>query len=471
MPALPPTTSRCIALLFAALLMSGLPAPASASPSSSCPPARTAGSVVRRSAPTPRVPLSVCWRVSQRAPVSVDGLSRGAAAVRFTARRRLNLTVKGSRTVTRRGPALRPGRWVAVRLTADAKRGRVELVVNGRVEAVAHELPHTTPRGEVAPSLGVPPVRDAPVAPTPLPEPAAAPSRAEIPPRPFAASSFWNAALPDDVALAPNSDALVSELVRQTRVYNPWLNTTQYSTPVYVVGPDQPTVRVSLDVDVPGLQREWDAVPIPPDAVTASGTDRSMVVWQPSTDRMWEFWVAVKRDDGWHARWGGAMRGVSRNPGHFGDLATAGWGATATGLPLLGGLITIDELRRGRVDHALAIAVPEARRESFVWPAQRTDGIRPEAGAIPEGTRFRLDPDLDVESLPASPFVKMLARAAQEHGMVVRDTAGSVALFGEDPTPTGSDPWSAVWQGGWPNQVLRGQFPWSRLQVVDPGVR
>jgi len=68
-------------------------------------------------------------------------------------------------------------------------------------------------------------------------------------------------------------------------------------------------------------------------------------------------------------------------------------------------------------------------------------------------------------------MVRMLARAAQRYGMVVRDSAGAVAFYGEDPTPTGNDPWASVWGGRWPNQVLRGEFPWTSLQVVDPGVR
>ena len=39
-----------------------------------------------------------------------------------------------------------------------------------------------------------------------------------------------------------------------------------------------------------------------------------------------------------------------------------------------------------------------------------------------------------------SPFVRAMAVAAQRYGIVVRDGAGAVTFYAEDPTPTGSNP-------------------------------
>ncbi len=61
-------------------------------------------------------------------------------------------------------------------------------------------------------------------------------------------------------------------------------------TPVYTARRAQPRVRVTLDRDLPAMQRAIDAVPIPRRAQPAAGTDKHMVIWQPSTDTMWEFW-------------------------------------------------------------------------------------------------------------------------------------------------------------------------------------
>src|SRR3954451_20194769 len=73
---------------------------------------------------------------------------------------------------------------------------------------------------------------------------AAAPSATALP---FAPTSLWNTPLATPAGLSPNSAQLVSELQRQVATYGTWINTWQYSTPVYTVADTQPTVRVQLD--------------------------------------------------------------------------------------------------------------------------------------------------------------------------------------------------------------------------------
>jgi hypothetical protein len=286
---------------------------------------------------------------------------------------------------------------------------------------------------------------------------------AAAPARLFSPQGPWNAALRDDARLSPRSDDYVAQLRSQVSSYGPWINTGTYSTPVYTVPAHQRRVAVTLDADDARLARAFTAVPIPEGATPAVGTDRHMVVWQPARDTVWEFWHARRAADGWHAAWGGVMRHVSRDRGWF----PAPYGATATGLPLLAGLMRISELQAGHIDHALALGIPKARRGTFVWPAQRTDGRIDAATAIPEGTRFRLDPDLDVDALAIPRSTKVIARAAQRYGMIVRDQAGSVTLYGEDPTPWGVSLKATAFDGLDGRQVLHG-FPWARLQVVAP---
>jgi hypothetical protein len=165
------------------------------------------------------------------------------------------------------------------------------------------------------------------------------------------------------------------------------------------------------------------------------------------------------------------MAGASANPGYFDDHPQ--WGATATSMPLLGGLMRLDELRAGRIDHALAIGLPETRAGVFSWPAQRTDGNVDSAAAIPEGLRFRLDPRLDLDRLPMAPIVRQMARAAQRYGIVVRDRAGAVAFVAEDPTPTGANPFAgpAGFFGGQYISQLLAAFPWAHLQALRTDLR
>lgn len=301
----------------------------------------------------------------------------------------------------------------------------------------------------------------------------------------FSDESPWNSALGADAHIDPSSrrrvDALATRIeAAQRNGLWPAVTFGAYSVPVYVVGDDAPSVPVRLDTGPWGkaLARALaSGVPIPSVARPAPGTDGHLVIWEPSTDRLWEFWQAVRRRDGWHASWGGAMRQVSASPGYYSDRSWPGlrsnegwnWGATATSLPVIAGLGTLEELRRGRIDHALAASVPEACAGVFAFPAQRTDGQDGRSDCMPAGARLRLDPRLDLRRLRLSPIARVLARAAQRYGIIVRDTThGSFAFYtqiapgGGEGLYTGS---RTVW-GGAPSWKALDGFPWRRLQLM-----
>ncbi len=312
---------------------------------------------------------------------------------------------------------------------------------------------------------------------------AAPAARAPAAQRPFASDSVWNRPLPNDAPLDPRSvelaAAFVADIARQRQQQTgPWIQTTEYSTPVYTVARDQGRIRVILDVRRPygrTLQRAWRAVPLPRNARPAAGSDGHLSVWQPSTDSLWEFWRLRRAGGRWRATWGGAMRGVSRSPGYFTRRSWRGarnsWGATATSLPLLAGLIRLGELSRGQIDHALAISVPDARAGVFSWPAQRTDGSLGRHDAIPEGAQLRLDPALDLDSLNLPPAAKAIAIAAQRYGLIVRDrTLNGTGIYAEDPLRTGTDPYPRLFGGRSPSELLAG-FPWDHLQLLRMRLR
>jgi hypothetical protein len=337
--------------------------------------------------------------------------------------------------------------------------------------------PVVTPPVEPTPPVTAPPTEPTPPVVTPPTEPT---PPVTTPPSTqtngwFAPTSIWNRSFSGESPLASNSAGYVSELVRQVNSAGPWINTDTYSTPVYTVPANQPTVRVKIVredggwVD-PNLAAAFSAVPLPSNAQPAKGSDGHLVVWQPSTDKMWEFWRMRYEGGSWVASHGGAMQNVSENPGYYNSSAWNGaqtyWGATATALPLVGGLMTMKELSERKIPHALALAIPEPG-SSYVWPAQRSDGWKSGSSAIPEGTIFRLPASLNLASLHLSPTTLAIAEAAQRYGMVVRDTSGCVSLYGEDPTPTGAS-YSAAFEHQYPNSLLKA-FPWSKLVAVAPG--
>jgi hypothetical protein len=395
--------------------------------------------------------------------------------------RALTLHVGSRHTRRIRAPRHRAKRVV---VTLSGTRGRAKLRV-GRHTAtlggtfVAERAVAVRRRSVVSLRIAtrrgrVPAATTLPAAPTPAPPPAK--------PRLFAPDSVWNAPLPANAPLDPANATLVNTM-RKTVAQNmaarwgPWI-TTNETTPLYVVPADQPTVRVTLDAGAwnVALQQALSAVPIPANAAPALGPDAHMTVWQPSTNRLWEFFKARKAADGWHASYGGAMSSVSASPGYFDTNSWPGlsqtfWGATATSLPAIAGTMMLEELRAGVIPHALAMNIPWAKPKTYSLPAQRTDGTSTDPNAIPEGARFRLDPTVDLDKLNLPPMTRMMAKAAQTYGMIVRDQTGhAISFFAENPIPLGTNPYPALYGSQYPTAIIRA-FPWDRLQLVKMDLR
>jgi hypothetical protein len=250
------------------------------------------------------------------------------------------------------------------------------------------------------------------------------------------------------------------------------INTDDYSIPIYTVPTDQPTVAVSVAPDChedPGLVEQISAVPIPPDAHPANGGDHTLVIWQPGTNTEWELWMAARAEDGsWTACWGGRIEDVSREAGVFPNP----YGVAASGLSYLAGAMKVSELQAGEIKHALAVNLVHTTADTQVAPATRNDGNSVADDAIPEGTRFRLDPAIDVTKLGLSDTGVTIARALQTYGMFVTDTSGAVVMIAEDGQPyvaTGQpNPYAGIFGHRESYQVLA-KIPWDRLEVVQPG--
>jgi hypothetical protein len=306
--------------------------------------------------------------------------------------------------------------------------------------------------------------------------------------RPFAPDSVWNLPLRDDAPLDPNSDDYIADfLTNEMATGNRWIASTHCGMPLYWATAETPRVAVKLDSSQyqdPALKRAWANVPIPDDAVPAECEDENFAVFQRQPDGSvdtWEFWKIRKATDGtWTAFWGGATRDVERDSGTASSLswvdpaATSStnalrsswaWNVTAAGFSQSAGVITTSELQAGRIDHAVAFAIGNPAT-SARWPAQRWDGRSSRTWALPEGTRLRLDPSLDLSQITMTPMVRMIAVAAQRYGIIVRDRTGADEVFNvEDPQPDRPSPLEALLKGKYPSEALA-VFPWASLQIL-----
>lgn len=99
-------------------------------------------------------------------------------------------------------------------------------------------------------------------------------------------------------------------------------------------------------------------------------------------------------------------------------FAPDGWtSADAAGLPIFAGLVRWDEVKSGRIDHALRFTA-SCTTDAYVWPARHEAGVA-DSDCPPMGARFRLRSDVDLSGF--SPKARVILRAMKRFGMMVAD--------------------------------------------------
>jgi hypothetical protein len=182
-----------------------------------------------------------------------------------------------------------------------------------------------------------------------------------------------------------------------------------------------------------------------------------MVVIDPSVDRSFEFW-RYRSVSGAHTASFGSALPLSGDGRH---------GATGAGLSRLAGVVRVEDLRRGRIPHALIFATDSACPRVFRYPATKTDGANLVGASVcvPEGARVQLDPGIDVEALPGlTRGERIVARALQEYGAYAMDNGG-VRMGFIFQTPFGTDnPYPDI---GFTSDHFRMEaIPWQHLRVL-----
>lgn len=107
--------------------------------------------------------------------------------------------------------------------------------------------------------------------------------------------------------------------------------------------------------------------------------------------------------------------------------------ARGSGLPLFAGLITINDMRTGTINHALAISVPGPAQRNFVAPASSTDG-NGLTNSLPEGARIRLRANFVMNRVPNGANRRMadaVVAALVKYGAIVVDRAAVPTLYAQ----------------------------------------
>ncbi len=274
----------------------------------------------------------------------------------------------------------------------------------------------------------------------------------------YSPTSFWNTPIPAEPDLDPNSAAIIQAAIAPFSRTATFANTDAWGIALAFADANSATYNVSCTRYCTG-DAVWFAIPA--GAQPTTGSDHHLAVVAGDLEL-----------DMWQAAYHPAANAWSAGSRVLNDLS--GWGANcapgkhcngavAAGFALLGGAIRPEEIRAGRIEHALSITTPYTRARYIACPATHTDGRHPDVNAIPEGARIQLDPGFDVSSQPWPSWVKVIATALQVYGAYVADTGGALAIRGVADLNLGPVTWAG---SNTPKGGSLSMLPWTRFRVL-----
>ena len=268
----------------------------------------------------------------------------------------------------------------------------------------------------------------------------------------FSDDSFWNQPVPDNPEIDSLSNYWIGLLKKDPSKKNFGINTTAYTIPIYTVDENTPKYKIKpyklsekekeiwkTDRDYFGHGKDFDedSVPIPDEAMSDPESDHHLALINWKTNTVWDMWGAVKQPDGtWISNTG--MKYSLNGSGVFkteefkiinGESVHFHGPGRAAGVPIIAGLILLDEVKAGEINHKIAAAIRFNAFQEFVFPAAWSDGNV--VGGIPEGSVIQLDPGLDLSEFNLLPGELVIARALQKYGMVLVDNAGGNVLYAQ----------------------------------------
>ena len=175
--------------------------------------------------------------------------------------------------------------------------------------------------------------------------------------------------------------------------------------------------------------------PIEGGSAASSGSDRHVLYLDtagaPGDCTLYELYNAQNfTGPGWRAA-NGAIFHLGTNA-----LRPEGWtSADAAGLPILPGLVRVDEVLAGEIRHALRFTMASTAR-AYIHPATHAAG---DVGTDlpPMGLRVRLRADYPVAGAPAP--AQVILRAMQTYGMLLADNGSDWYVTGDS-----DDRWNAI---------------------------
>lgn len=234
----------------------------------------------------------------------------------------------------------------------------------------------------------------------------------------FPANNYWRTRV-DRLPVARRSADWVDSIGRREYLHPDFgpsfgEQPVPYGIGVTIVGNAHPTQRLRFAYSD---ESDHARYPLGADTFIEGGWDadgdRHAIVVNQDTCRLYETYDTHRTRSGWQAG-SGATWSLRSN-----RLRPAAWtSADAAGLPILAGLLTYDEVKAGRVTHAIRFTAP-VTQDRFIWPARHRAGSSTRPTDPPMGARFRLRKSFDISGFPAG--ARVVLRGMKRYGLVLAD--------------------------------------------------
>lgn len=311
-------------------------------------------------------------------------------------------------------------------------------------------------------------------------------------------ATFFGQPLPDNTAVMvsdgaqiPDSAAVVAEIVAQSQRGKPNFNVWNWTLEPIIVPWNQPLVPVACSHDTVSGEILHLGIPIPPGTKPTNDLDAAIAIYQPDyvdaigRQGRYDELQGLRIDPttgAYSCNYWGRMTGVNtRTQPHYVTWQYSGydprgfatdpdstyedqnWGVQGSGIPYAPGVLTLADVQRNYVDHALLLEVVDARKGARVWPAvARSDGGLTTSNII-EGMRGRFPAGYTIPS-GLHPLCALLVQGVRDRGLVITDRTSNVLCFRAAPSIG-----AAGYLGSAHDYDVLAGFPWQDLEMLAVG--
>lgn len=243
----------------------------------------------------------------------------------------------------------------------------------------------------------------------------------------FPKNNVWNRRV-DKLSVARNSRRIIRSIGRSVGLHADFgsgrYQGRSIGIPYTIVKRSTPRHRVRFDYS---SESDHVGYPIPKDVKIEGGRkssgDRHALLVDKDACKLYELFALHRRSDGGWRAGSGAVWNLDSN-----KLRPRGWtSADAAGLPILPGLARYDEVRRGRINHALRFTVGETRRK-YIYPARHFASDSGSHSLPPMGLRVRLKKGFDISGYPRQ--ARIVLKALKRYGMILADNGSNWYISG-----------------------------------------